>query len=331
MELPSDIIGMEEVDDVLNILVYGPSGVGKTVLSAGAGLILATESGLTSARRTGSKAKVWPLPGWEDMRRAYQWIKKNHAKPDFPFKWIAVDSLEELQAMALRWILDKNVEEDEGRDPDLPSQGDHQKWQNMFKRMVKEMNAIPVDTIYTATVMQGETEKGDVLILPSFLGKGIGISSFVCAQMHAVGYMHLANVKVPKKDGEPGEMVSVERRRIQWQAQPKVYAKDRSTMMGKYTDNLTLARISTRMKSMPEPKAVVRKSRPGAPATPGKAATSATGPATAAPKAVKPAPAKGEGATGDMRDEADKVEMVSIEPAPKTDKVEDINLDAEQE
>lgn len=309
LDLPDDIVGMEEIEDVLNVLVYGNSGVGKTVFAAGAGLVLATESGLTSARRLGSKAKIWPITGWEDMRKAYSWIKQNHKKPGFPFKSIAVDSLEELQALALRWILDKNVEDDETRDPDLPSQGDHQKWQNMFKRMVKEMNAIPVNTVYTATAMQGEDSKGNVLTLPSFLGKGIGISSFVCAQMHAVGYMEKIEVKVQKKDANPGELVTVERRRTNWQAKPKIFAKDRSTMMGDYTDNLTWPKVQVRMNTMPEPKPRVGAAKPVTPAKPATAPASVSGPATAVAPAATPAP----------------------KPAAVQETVEDINLDDEKE
>lgn len=271
IELPDDIIDMTELTEILNVLVYGNSGVGKTVLAGGTGLILATEKGTLSAKRQGSKAKVWPIRDWEGVRKAYMWLKERCDEGDLPFTWIALDSLEELQQMALRWILDKAVDENASRDPDVPAIQDHQKWQNMFKRFVKLFNDLPVHTLYTATAMLAEDEEGNPVILPSFQGKGIGIASFVCAQMSAVGYMKVANIKVPKPGGDADEKIVKEVRRITWKNSGNVFAKDRSNACGRFTQDRSIAQIGRLMLTVPEAKPVAARKAATTPGTPSKA------------------------------------------------------------
>jgi len=81
-------------DDVpySNIMVYGDSGCGKTVL-AGSDLkvlFLAPENdGTLSAIRTGSKADKVEIRMWEDMRDAYDYF---YATPDVceKYDWFVV-------------------------------------------------------------------------------------------------------------------------------------------------------------------------------------------------------------------------------------------------
>src|SRR6266487_1699867 len=51
---------MAQFDEPINICVYGPSGVGKTVLAGGAprSTFLTTEKGLASAKRSGSASRI---------------------------------------------------------------------------------------------------------------------------------------------------------------------------------------------------------------------------------------------------------------------------------
>lgn len=253
LELPDDIVDMNDLDETLNVLIYGRSGVGKTVFGGGADLIIATEKGLVSAKRQGSKAKAWPVNGWEDVQAAYDWVAEKCDDGILTTKhWVTIDSAPEMQQYILAAILKKAVALNDERDPDIPAIQDHQKWQNMFKRFVRLFNDLPVNVLYTATPMHVEDQEGDPLVLPDFQGKGFGIASWVCAQMSAVGYMENKKVKVkpPKDSGrEPYEKVV---RRIRWQSSGEIFAKDRSDMCGEYTQDKGLREIEVLMKTIPE-------------------------------------------------------------------------------
>jgi hypothetical protein len=289
IELPDNIVDMNDLDETLNVLVYGDPGVGKTVFGGGADLIIATEKGLVSAKRQGSKAKAWPVSSWADVQAAYEWVEEKCAEGVLTTKhWISVDSAPEMQQLLLRSILDKAVALNDERDPDIPAIQDHQKWQNMFKRFIRLFNDLPVNVLYTATPMRVENEEGDPLVLPDFQGKGFGISSWVCAQMSAVGFMKKVGVRVKPKDSTKEPYVK-QVRQIQWQATGEIFAKDRSDMCGENTRDKSLREIEVMMKTVPETlrgNGVAR-----TPAKPSQAATVGEGPGKAARKAAPKPPA----------------------------------------
>lgn len=289
LDLPSSIVEMNDLDETLNVLLYGDSGVGKTVFGGGADLIIATEKGLVSAKRQGSKAKAWPVNEWSDVQAAYDWVAEKCEEGILTTKhWVSIDSAPEMQQLLLRSILNKAVALNDERDPDIPAIQDHQKWQNMFKRFIRLFNDLPVNVLWTATPMRVENEQGDPLVLPDFQGKGFGISSWVCAQMSAVGFMKKVTVKVKPKDPNK-EPYNKQVRQVQWQASGEIFAKDRSDMCGEFTRDKDLRQIEVLMKTVPE-----RLRGNGVARTPAKAVKAASvgeGAAKAAPTAAAKPPA----------------------------------------
>jgi phage nucleotide-binding protein len=230
----SDIIDMDDYDESINMLVYGDSGIGKTVLAGTApkALFIAIESGVIAAKRQGSKAKVWPVKTWEDVQRAYIWLRDN---PNHGFEWVVIDSLTDMQEKALRWILDRAKADNSNRDEDIPAIQDHQKWQNMFKRFVDQFNDLPVNVLYTALEMKKEDEEANDVVLPLILGKDYGISQAICGKMHVVGRMS------KKVLGKGDERKTV--RRILFEALPPYFAKDRYDCLGRFFPNPTVPKI----------------------------------------------------------------------------------------
>lgn len=293
LELPDEIVDMNDLDETQNVLVYGPPGVGKTVFGGGADLIIATEKGVVSARRQGSTAKIWPAKTWQDVRKAYLWVEEKCEEGLLTTEhWVTLDSGTVMQEHALADILETAVANNEERDPDIPAIQDHQKWQNMFKRFIRLFNDLPVNVLYIATEMDGENEEGETIKVPSFQGKGVGISSWVCAQMSAVGYMKIAKVRDKEAEDDDAAPVYKQVRRILWQPTGKVFAKDRSDMCGKFTTDKNLRQVEKLMKTVPEalraPKAPAGATPP---AKPRKAATSASGPRKAPAKKAPATPA----------------------------------------
>ena len=98
-----------------NIMIYGDSGVGKTVW-CGSGqrvLFIAPEdSGTLSAKRHGSTASKWPVKTWNDLLEAYEYVYEQLEAGTFEFDVLAIDSLTEMQYMSMQHVLRLAVGED---------------------------------------------------------------------------------------------------------------------------------------------------------------------------------------------------------------------------
>ena len=251
----SKIIGLEEEDDHVNILVYGKSGCGKTVF-AGSGdnvLFIAPEDdGVISAKRQGSTAKKWPVKSWADLEEAYNWLYDN---PDHGFEWIVIDSVTEMQQILLRNILANVVKENATRDPDIPAIQDHQKWQNMFKRFVKAFNALPVNVLWTALVRNESDEEGEDFLTPDIQGKGYQMSQAIASYMTCYGYMEVKR----RKDKDTGKIERI--RRITWQDTGIIQGKDRTDALAPYTEGKTLAEVTELIKAAEQTVSVKKTAR----------------------------------------------------------------------
>lgn len=246
---PPSIIKLEAYDESINMMIYGDSGVGKTVFGGtSGGLILGLESGVISAKRQGSTADLWPVTAWEDVQNCYVWLRDN---PNHGYSWLVIDSITDMQEKLLRWILDRAVRDSKGtRDPDIPAIQDHQKWQNMLKRFINQFNDLPVNVCYTALEMKRENEEAEDLILPLLLGKDYEISQIACGKMHVVGRM--SKKVIGKDDGRKTI------RRIQFEHIPPYFAKDRYDCLPRYMVDPTIPKIQ---KLIDESGGVVHKTR----------------------------------------------------------------------
>ncbi|WQY91174.1 RecA-like DNA recombinase [Mycobacterium phage Benzema] len=232
----SKIIKVADDEDYVNLLVYGDSGVGKTVFcgSDDKVLFVAPEDnsdGLLSAKLAGTTADKWPIRDWGDLVEAYNYLDE---LDEIPYNWIVVDSLTEMQIMAMRDILDRAVEENPSRDPDIPQIQDWQKYYEMVKRMIKCFNALPVNVLYTALSRQTEDEEGTEYLLPDLQGKKDNYAKQVVSWMTSFGCMQIKRVRVKTDDDITKKVKEV--RRITWKDTGLVTGKDRTNALTPYTD-----------------------------------------------------------------------------------------------
>jgi len=235
--LPSNIVALQDEDDYVNLLVYADSGVGKTVFGCSDEdvLVIAPEdNGTLSAKRFGSYALKW----------LYQ-------QDPIPFNWVFLDSLTEMQDMAMRDVMEEAMKLNPARDPDVPQLQDWQPYFRKFERMVKAFNSLEVNCIYSALQQDEENEDGEKVVLPMIQGKGTQFAQQTASWMTSFGQMRVARKKAGVE--EDGSQKWEEYRVIQWRASKTVMAKDRTRCLEPRTANLSLKDIRELLESGPKP------------------------------------------------------------------------------
>lgn len=248
-KIESKIISLEDDDDYVNLLVYAKSGAGKTVFGGSArSLFIAPEDdGTLSAKRMGSKADKWPVKSWDDVQEAYSYLFDNIEEVREKYDWIIIDSLTEFQQMLLRKILENVVDDNPSRDLDIPAIQDHQKWQNMFKRMVKAFNALEINVLYTALVRAETDEEGEDFLTPDLQGKGYQMSQTISSYMTSYGCLQVTRKPNPAfkdKESTPKVPRAITVRRITWADIKTIQGKDRTGVLAPYTEDKSLQEIS---------------------------------------------------------------------------------------
>lgn len=228
MARPKAITSLKETpnEGKRNWLVYAPSGVGKTVLAGTApkGLFLTVEAaGTESAKALGSTADEWICDSWDELVKAYDWLKKEGHKL---YEWVIIDSLTEMEELCWNDQLESIGKEFEARIQDYGIVD------RRVKKLVDRFNRLPINVLYTAqqAAMEVEDEDGDDIfkVLPA-LGRAKGgwpLSNLICGKVTLIGLLTVRE----DEEGEPY-------RRLYVQGGEKWTAKDRHDTFGKYIDS----------------------------------------------------------------------------------------------
>lgn len=259
-QLPSEIVSLEDVPDYVNLLVYGDSGSGKSVLAASDDkvLIVNTEpKGTLSAKMMGYKASVWNIKTIADMDKVYDWAAKLVQKGEpIPFNWFVIDSLTEYQNMEMAELLEVGHSRNPHKDEFVPEWKDYLQSQKRILRRVKEFNSLPVNILYTCLAVTHTDPDGEEFVAPALHGKGYGIAMQVAAHMTSYGYLQVKSSTVPvvengqpvnnPKTGKPKVQLETHRY-IYWQDIKSMRGKDRTLALAPYTRDLTLRDIRLRV------------------------------------------------------------------------------------
>ena len=161
-----------------NILIYGESGVGKTVLSGSASIVkdmdpvlfIDVEGGTLSLKEFYPDCKVIRVKSWVELQRVADEFLKGKA----PFKTVVIDSLTEIQKLSMSDIMKKAVREDPTKDPDMPGIREWGKNAEQTRRFIRAFRDLPVNTIFTALASVDKDDKGRQVTRPMMNGKIAG-------------------------------------------------------------------------------------------------------------------------------------------------------------
>ncbi len=191
--------GDSGMSESTNILVYGDSDAGKTVLAGSLPektFWLVCEPGYKSAirwrqreglpphrgaRRIANTAEAWAAVDWLETGEKYRKLD-----------WLVVDGASTMQD---RFRLSYTAEAFD-RDPtkrahrNLPDRPDYFNTQNFLKAWFPRLVDMPVNLLVTAHPYRtNNTEDGELLVFPGFQGKGTEVSNAITGLMDVTGYM----------------------------------------------------------------------------------------------------------------------------------------------
>lgn len=236
------IIDIADAKEYYNVFVYSDPGVGKTVFAGShpGALVLAVDKGTISAARQGSKAKMWVINDWSDFEAAQKWIRAGGYKK---FEWIVLDSFTMLREKLMKTVLEDEHARNSARDEYIPAQPDHQKVQNVMKRVAERFCDLPVHFLATGLPMVIESRDGEEKVYPMIHGQKGETSIYIAGLFDSLGYMEMAET-------DEGKRV----RRIHWEPYDEYTGKDRFDVLAPYTDNLSLAGLQKRIEAPVTPR-----------------------------------------------------------------------------
>lgn len=173
----------------LNMMVYGDSGSGKTLLAGTAAyvqelcpiLFIDVEGGTTTLSHFKDSTDLDIIPDpeeertlrWGDIQKIYNDLYSGK----HPYKTVVVDSLTEMQKLAMNTTLGSGAKMDIDATGNLPEFKDWHINTEQMRRMVRAFRDLPINTIFTALAdeqVDPRTAKSDnprIIKAPSFTKK----------------------------------------------------------------------------------------------------------------------------------------------------------------
>lgn len=229
-----------EVTRYINIIVYGDSGVGKTVLAGSASaiaemspvIVVDIEGGTMSLNATYPDVTRVRIKTWADMQKVYDELYRGK----HGYKTVVLDSLTEINNFSRQQIMKDLMAAEPGRDPDIPSQREWGKNIEQTRKLVRAFRDLPMNVIFTALSVKDKAPSGLTLTRPSLPGK---LSGEVAAFVDIVAYYY-----IKAKDG-------AQKRFLLTTGTEKEVAKDRSGRLPSVVEEPTMAKLYDLMFTQP--------------------------------------------------------------------------------
>jgi phage nucleotide-binding protein len=218
-------------DQRLKVLVYGESGVGKTVFASSfpKPYFLAAEEGLLSI--AGGNAEYDDVKRWSDLEGYYLELLKPATQKRYDT--VVVDSLTSLQQLALAHVLEAN-------NRNFPEMRDWGMLLELMRRFLRQMGDLPYNIVFNALEAQNKDElNGGIFTKPAIQGRmAEEAPAYVDIVMHLI-------VEEKKVGGE------IQRERFGiFQPSSRAMAKDRSGKLPVVMKDPTAAKIIAKVRGV---------------------------------------------------------------------------------
>lgn len=190
------IVDVTDAEKYVKILAYGRNGHGKTRFAATAPncLVIDINQRGTQSARNIKGVKVFHVKSWEDIGHIYWYLKEGqHA-----FESVALDTISDLQRMAMSQALGEEVEKDPNKDPQMPSKREWGKVAEMMRPTLLNFRNLDMHVIMLAQQRTiGDEEAGEAVEhVPDLSNASRGVAMGACGVM---GRIYQAQYEVLNK------------------------------------------------------------------------------------------------------------------------------------
>lgn len=231
------VFKVEQRAPFINMLVYGDSGVGKTMLAGSADgcpdlrpvIMIDFEGGTETLRNFYPNVEQVRVTTWKEMQSVYDELHKGK----HGYQTVILDSLTEIQKFNMYSVMEELISNRPELDPDVPGMREWGKNLEQMRKFVRAFRDLPMNTIFTGLAKDDRNEStGRTVTKPSLSGK---LSGEVAAFLDIVVYMYVKRVGT-------GEDAS-DARLLLTQKTETIIAKDRTSRLPIVVENPTMQDI----------------------------------------------------------------------------------------
>lgn len=216
----------------INMMIYGDPGVGKTVLAGSSSsvddmapvLIIDVEGGTYSLTSFYPEVDVVRVKSVADLLRVYQALTTD----EHGYRTIVLDSLSEINKMVMGDIMRAVVEEDDERDPDVPSIREWGKLGEQVRRIVRRFRDLDMHVIFTCLADETTDKRGKKTMYPMLNGK---LKKEVAGFMDIVVFMYAKQVRINAEGQIDPEADEAKHRFVLSSGTDEFVCKDRSARL----------------------------------------------------------------------------------------------------